>query len=180
MEFDGTIYFLKQFEPLIYKTLHQFNIRPNDMDYDDYFQELQIKLISLLTIFKNDSGDLEEMNSKFVAYAGKGLYWCLLDLLRKKNESQLDAMDQHVLESLIDHGENETVFEESNLFVQDFFELAKNTLSEKDYQFFLQLADGKKNKQELADEYGVSRPTIYHWQEKLSRRLMMIKDCLLN
>ena len=39
--------FLLQFQPLVYKTLNRLNIRSTHMDYDDYFQELQIHLLKI-------------------------------------------------------------------------------------------------------------------------------------
>ena len=38
---------LIEFKPLIHKTLQRLNIYFSHMDYDDFFQELQLKLVKM-------------------------------------------------------------------------------------------------------------------------------------
>lgn len=176
--FDGLAGFLKQFRPLIYKTLNRLNIYSCQMDYEDYFQELQIKLIDLLKKFKNDSGDWEEMNAKFVAYAGRGLYWYGLDLLRDKNKNSFKTMASSTLEFALE-GDCESIDHlESTLYTEDFFRLARKRLSVKDYDFLVKLSNNSSSMQDLADDYGVARDTLYQWKNRLKIRLEDIKDCI--
>lgn len=176
--FDGVEIFLKQFRPLIYKTLSRLNIFSRQMDYEDYFQELQIKLIDLLAHFKNDSGDWEEMNAKFIAYAGQGLYWYGLDLIRNKSKNSLKTMEASSLEIVLD-GDYQSIDDlESSLFTEDFLRLAKRRLSVRDFDFLLRLIKSQSTMQELADDYGVARDTLYQWKKRLRMRLVDIKDCI--
>lgn len=178
MEADGITIFLKTFKPLIHKVLNQLNIHQNHIDYEDYYQELQIKLIEILRNFKNDSTDIEEKNCKFIAYASKGLYWEGLDLLKKKSKEPEKIGESRPIEWLSDR---EAVNFDSfnlNLYTEDFFRLAKKRLDSKDFLLLLQLADGQYTMQELADEYGVVRDTIYQWKNRIKLRLEDIKDCL--
>lgn len=178
LDFEASSIFLKDYTPLIHKVLQQLNIPQNHMDYEDYFQELQIKLIEILQNFKNDSADLEEKNAKFVAYAGRGLYWHGLDLLGKKTNLPFDTVDNDYIDWLANHELADSTSFESNLSTEDFFHLAKKRLSEKEYLLLIQLAEGQHTMQELADEYGVARDTIYQWKHKIQNRLEGIKDCL--
>lgn len=178
MEPEGTSNFLKTFKPLIHKVLNQLNIRQSHMNYEDYYQELQIKLIDILKFFKNDSLDLDEKNCKFVAYAKQGLYWEGLDLLRKDNRRPKKASGSRPIEWLEDRKAVNFDSFDLNLYTEDFFRLAKKRLSSKDFLLLLQLADGQYTMQELADEYGVVRDTIYQWKNRIQERLEDIKDCL--
>lgn len=180
MDFEGAAAFLKQFNPLIHKTLQRLNMTQMQMDYEDYHQELQIKLIEILMVFKNDSGDLEEKNAKFVAYAGQGLYWHGLDLLQKKKHQAFERPDSESIEYLADYQTLDLESFEVDLYMEDFFRLAKKRLSEKDYSLLLQLASGQYTMQELATEYDVARDTIYQWKNKIQARLQDLKDCLID
>lgn len=178
MESEGTNNFLKTFEPLIHKVLNQLNIRQNHMNYEDYYQELQIKLVDILKVFKNDSVDLDEKNCKFIAYARQGLYWEGLDLLRKSNREAKKIGESRPIEWLEDRNAVNFNSFNLNIYTEDFFRLAKRRLSSKDFLLLLQLADGQYTMQELADEYGVVRDTIYEWKNRIRDRLKDIKDCL--
>ena len=45
---------LSQFEPLLFKTLSRVNMRRIHADYDDYLQELRLKLLTLADKFDGD------------------------------------------------------------------------------------------------------------------------------
>lgn len=177
-DFEGMTSFFKQFKPLLHKTLNRLSIFSNNMDYEDYYQELQIKLVDILKHFQNDSVDLEEKNSKFVAYAGQGLYWHGLDLIRNKEGNSLGTIESKSLEYLVDGQLFSNSITEGSLNIREFFDLAKKRLSSKDFDFLLQLADGQQTMEELAKDYGVTRATLYQWKKRITFRLVDIKDCL--
>ncbi|MDN6161565.1 MAG: hypothetical protein L0I79_02225 [Atopostipes sp.] len=177
-DFAGIPAFLTQFKPLIHKTLNRLNIFSNNMDYEDYYQELQIKLIDILKLFQNDSVDLEEKNAKFLAYAGQGLYWHGLDLIRNKEGNSLGTIESNSLEYLVDGQFSSDSVSERSLNIKEFFDLAEKRLSKKDFDFLLQLAEGRQTMEELAKDYGVTRATLYQWKKRIKFRLVDIKDCL--
>lgn len=180
LENEGISNFLKQFTPLIHKSVQGLNIRPYHMDYDDYYQELQIKLLEILKNFKNDTSDPEEKKCKFVAYASQGLYWHGVDLLRKKNNHSLGTMESETMQWLVDQELSDCDSLESDLSTDEFFRLAKKRLSTEDFSLLLELAEGKHTMDELAKKHGVVRATIYQRKERIQTRLADIKDCLMD
>lgn len=179
-DLDGISSFLKQFKPLIHKSLNRLSIYSNNMDYEDYYQELQMKLMEILKVFKNDSLDLEEKNAKFIAYAGQGLYWHGLDLIKNRRSNSLKTMEATSLEYLVDGEKFADFYSEKSLEMEEFFHLAEKRLSLTDFDFLVQLADGQRSMEELARQYGVSRTTLYQWKKRIKFRLEAIKDCLTN
>ena len=177
---EGITNFLKQFTPLVHKSLQRLNIRPQHMDYEDYYQELQIKLLDILEKFKCDTTDPEEKNCKFTAYAGQGLYWHGVDLLRKKNNHSLGTIESDKIQWLVDQESSDSESLESALHTNDFFRLAKKRLSIEDFTLLLELAEGKYTMDELAKKHGVVRATIYQRKEKIQTRLEDIKSCLID
>ena len=177
---EGLTNFLKQFTPLVHKSLQRLNIRPQHMDYEDYFQELQIKLLEILQNFKIESTDREAVNAMFTAYAGKGLYWHGLDLLRKKNNHSLGTIESEKIQWLVDQESSDSESLEFDLHTNDFFRLAKKRLSTENYTLLLELAEGKYTMDELARKHGVVRATIYQRKDKIQARLEDIKSCLID
>ena len=84
---------LIEFKPLIYKTLSRLRIHPHHMNFDDFFQELQIKLVEIYQGFEGDPLRVEADRYKFTAYAGNGLYWRGIDLFKKKSFSSLPVVE---------------------------------------------------------------------------------------
>lgn len=175
---EGTVMFLNQFKPLIHKTLQTLNISQYQNDYDDFFQEFQIQLLKISQKFQYDSIDLDEINCKFLAYAGQGLYWHGLSLLKKKSQQPFQPIGTDQIDTFSLSDVSEIASLESSLETEEFFDGAKNRLSDKEYLFMMQLIEGRYTMQEIADAYGVSRTTIYKWKEKIQMRLQDIKECL--
>ena len=167
---------LEQFQPLIYKTLQKLNIQQHHMDYDDFFQELQIQLLKIFDEFSGDVLNQDVDRYKFTAYAGQGLYWHGLNLIRAEDVRAYDTIEDGQLDYL---HTSECGFDlASNLNIQEFFDLARVRLSDEDYELLLYLAEGKYGVQELAEVFGVSRKTIYERNKRICRRLEGIKNCL--
>lgn len=181
MTFDseGTNKFLKQFEPLIHKTLNTLNISQTQSDYDDFFQEFQIHLLNLSQKFQPDVSNQEIQRYKFVAYAKQGLYWHGISLLRQQNQEPFQPLEMEQIEWWADNeGSSDALPQEETLQTMEFMEEAKGRLSEKEYQFLLQIVEERYTMKEIAAAYGVSRTTIYKWKEKIQKRLQDLKDCL--
>lgn len=171
--------FLEEFKPLIYKVLQKLNIQQRHMDYEDFFQELQIQLLKISKSFKSDTSDSEIERYKFLAYADRGLYWYGLNLLRQQQpHHSFETVDEESIDRLALKNDLTAGVAEPNLYTQEFFDLAKKRLSAKEYSLLLQFAKGKYTMQELADEQGVSRDTVYQWKYKIQERLQDIKECL--
>lgn len=83
-EHDHRHLVLEQFEPLIHKSLSQMNVKPHYRDYDDFAQELRLKLLDVYQRF--DGQALEEDRYRFIAYAGQALRWTVANLLRKQQD----------------------------------------------------------------------------------------------
>lgn len=175
---EGTTLFLNQFEPLIHKTLNSMNIVQNQNDYEDFFQEFQIKLLEISQKFQSEVEDRDIQRYQFVAYAKQGLYWHGLSLLRKKNQQPFQPIEMEQIEWWSDNEVSDIPVQEETLQTKEFMEGAKQRLSEKEYRFMLQLIEGQYTMQEIASIYNVSRTTIYNWKEKIQDRLQDLKKCI--
>lgn len=63
---------LVQFEPLLFKTLGRLNIRRVNADYDDFLQELRLKLLTISDKFDGDP--YKEDVFRFLGFAKQSLY----------------------------------------------------------------------------------------------------------
>jgi len=173
---------LREFEPLIHKTLSRLNIKQNHVDYEDFFQEMQIQLIEIFHKFAGDGGDFEAERFKFTSYAGKGLYWHGINLLHKEeaNVDPLMEMDHEQLDWFIQIDEKVKDGLSSSFFIEDFLKQAKEKLSKQDFLLLLYIIEDNNTAQELADIMNVSRDTIYRRKKKIQTKLQDIKECLIN
>ena len=175
--------FLLQFQPLVYKTLNRLNIRSTHMDYDDYFQELQIHLLKIRekSIEAEKSHEKLEANDEkrlamFIAFATKGLYWHGINMLNKKNKQVFSCTEDEDLEFLSQSADAFELHQE--VYLDDFFTQAKKRLSTEDYTLLLYLSDGKYSIRDIAKRMGVSVSVIYERRERIQGRLAGIKKCL--
>ncbi|HLR92856.1 MAG TPA: sigma-70 family RNA polymerase sigma factor [Atopostipes sp.] len=166
---------LIEFKPLIHKTIHRLNIHPRHINYDDYFQELQMKLIQIYQSFDGDPLYNKEDRYKFTAYAGNGLYWRGIDLFKDKQFTSLPTMEDMQLEQLI---EDSGSISEGSVYIEDFLTKAQVRLTESEYLLFLYLAEGKYTITEIAELMNVSRGTVYKRRAKIQKKLEDIKECL--
>ncbi|MCI5775244.1 MAG: sigma-70 family RNA polymerase sigma factor [Aerococcus sp.] len=104
---------LGKYERLIHFVLNRANIHQGRDDYEDLAQELRIKLIALA---EQSIYDPLHFPESFTAYAKQGLYYHLIDLLRRQMRQQPaetiawdnKVEDSHVIpnydaENIIDH-----------------------------------------------------------------------------
>lgn len=171
---------LTEFTPLLHKTMQRLNIRVTHMDYDDFFQELQIKLIHVYQTFDGEPLRVSSDRYRFTAYAGKGLYWHGLNLIRKDNAVHTHSLDSDQLEWFTHKDEEPAAPLQSSLFIEDFLQQAKKRLSPKDHELFLYLLEDTYTIQQLANMLKVSRDTIYKRKQKIQERLHGVKECLIH
>lgn len=167
-------YLLKQFEPLLHKTLHRLNIYQGHWHYDDYLQELRLKLLAIADGF--DGKPLKGDGVRFAAYAGKGLYWHLVNLLRHPSLSQEVLMEDMTLLPTADA--MMVPLEEGSHTLSAFMEGVKERLAEEELVLFYILADGSYSISEIASQYGVARKTIYERKRKLVAKIEELKYLL--
>ena len=163
---------LAQFEPLVHKTLARLFISPRHVSYEDYAQELRLKLLEIEAGF--DGKALGEDRMRFVAFAGRGLYWFLISLLRKEKKAVSVSFDD--IEAAI---ECEVPVESSRLELVLFLEEARRRLDAGEFELFQLLMHGEWTVTEIARFYGVQRKAIYRRKKKLVDKLSDLKDLLI-
>ncbi len=169
---------LIKYKPLIYKTLHRLRIHPHHMHYDDFFQELQIKLVSIYKNFDGDPLSVEEDSYKFTAYAGNGLYWRGIDLFKNKNFNSLSITEGEVLERMVDASADSQNALESNVFLRDFIRQVQSRLTDSEFLLFNYLAEGEYTTTQIAELMQVSRGTIYARRNNIQMKIQDIKHYL--
>lgn len=165
---------LKQFEPLLHKTLHRLNIFQGHWHYEDYLQELRLKLLTIDEAF--DGKPLKGDGIRFAAYAGKGLYWHLVNLLRSENQQQEILVEDISL--LSDTKGMLAPLQAGSYALSTFIEGVKQRLDKEELALFYVLADGSYSIHEIAASYGVSRKTIYERKKKLVEKIEELKVLL--
>lgn len=163
---------LEQFDPLVHKTLARLFISPRHVSYEDYAQELRVKLLEIEASF--DGNALGEDRIRFVAFAGRGLYWFLVSLLRK--EKQLNSVSFDDIEAAV---ECEVPVESSRLELMFFMEEARRRLDAAEFELFQLLIDGEWTVTEIARFYKVQRKAIYRRKKKIVEKLSDLKELLL-
>ena len=171
---------LIQFEALIHKTMQRLNIPQTNMFYEDFTQELYIQLIEIYYTFEGDPLAIEVDRYKFTAYAGRGLYWHGLNLLRQDKLDTFQATDEEQLDWLQEQEEQLTQTSSASLYIEDFLKQARARLAVEDYRLLLYLVEGTYTMKELAKLLGVSRDTIYQRRKRIQDRLQDLKECLIH
>jgi len=169
---------LKQFKPLIYKTMNRMKIFKNHMDYDDFIQELQIQLIEIFYRFDGNPLASDEDRFKFTAYANNGLYWHGLNLLKKNDSEFLHAEDDDQLDWVIYENSDLMQALNSNLHIEDFLKQARKRLTYEDYLLLMFLVEGEYSIEDIADFFELDMSTIYERKKRIQQRLQGIKNCL--
>ena len=186
MQLDSvdTSNFLIKYQPLIHKTLYRLRIKKSHMNYEDYYQELQIQLLNIrMKFLAADEYDLEDSEirqSYFIAYATNGLYWHGLNIVIKDKEQTFSCSNEDDLEWISFKNDSNIDIQHSNIFIEDFFKQAKKRLTAEDYELFTYLSSGKYTTKEIAEMMKVSVPLIYDRKERIKGRLEGIKECLID
>lgn len=173
---------LDKYKPLIYKTLHTMNIKKSHMDYEDYMQELSMQLLKTRKKFlaseKYTCEDEEDKQAMFIAYAGRGLYWHAINMLKKTQTQVFNCTEDEDMEWLSLTGTPCSSQIHENICLKDFFLQAKKRLSAEDYKLLLLLSDEQYIMREIAERMGVSVSVIHTRKERIQERLEGIRNCL--
>lgn len=164
---------LDQFEPLIHKTLSRLFISQTHVNYQDYFQELRIKLLDIEATFDGDAMGKDRI--RFVAYAGQGLKWHLLSILRKNSRQKEVSVED--ITTLAE----ETIMpiESSKAAVLSFLEEIRRRLTLEEYELVLMLCDDTFTIEEIAEYFGIRRQTVYKRRAKIVSKIEDLKYLLL-
>lgn len=162
MNFNILEELLNQFTPLVHKVLIEHGQKRNHKDYEDYYQELCIKLVEIAQEYEGDP--LGDDRYRFTYYAKKGLSWHLIDLLKKDRHNEYE-------QSLSDFIFESEGVEASKENITAFMTEMVHRVTESELQLIKAFLDGN-TLQEIAKQFKVSRKTISkrkkHIQEKLS------------
>lgn len=168
---------LQQYQALVHKVLHHFQISRYHYLYDDYHQELQIKLLEVAQQFDGNPF-LEADQPRFIYMAKKAMQWRLIDIFRKEQRAPATAeLEKVEHQALLD--ESDLLTFEGNVAMAEFFDEARDLLDNEEYSLILDLVKGERNTNQLAAFYGVSRQTIYGRKKKIGGKLMSLKGTLL-
>src|SRR5690625_3012284 len=119
--------------------MNRLNILQNNIHYEDFTQELQIQLIDIYQSFEGSPLASEIDRYKFTAYAGQGLYWHGLNLLRQDTLDTINPTDEAEMDWFMEE-EGEPSY---SLYIEDFFQQAKRRLAAEDYLLVLYMSEGK-------------------------------------
>lgn|SRR5699024_4465229 len=171
---------LTEFKPLIYRVLQDLNISKYHMDFEDYFQELQIQLLTIKSSFEGDIFNSDVDRFKFTAYARKGLYWYGLNLIRVSKSKLFIPTESTDLEWVFNNNNPPPLINESTIYIDEFLRLAKKRLTEEEYLLLLYLSEENHTVNDIAEILGVSRDTIYKRKRHIQLKLHNIKECLMS
>ena len=167
-EYDNQL--LVDYAPLLHRTLHRAGVSPRHPSYDDYYQELSLKLLDLKQKFEGDPLGLDRYS--FVAYARRGLSWYLLDLFGR-DRSPEEVTD--TIEDLLEPQASPLAAMDSHLTLMAFHAKARQVLDDDDYQLFLYLKEGASSMSILAQELQISRQALYKRRDRLKKKLQDFK-----
>ncbi|AMB99883.1 hypothetical protein AWM75_07840 [Aerococcus urinaehominis] len=84
---------IREFTPLIYTAIYRFGLSRHHRHFDDYYQELSLKLLSLTNTFDGDV--LGADRYQFTAYATTSLRRYMIDLWRKYQQDDHQALGDY-------------------------------------------------------------------------------------
>lgn len=159
-----------EFSPIVYKVLKSFSIYPNHMFYEDYLQELSIKLLDLAESFEGDI--FGDCRFQFVAYGRKGLTWFLRDLLVKQTKLKTRSLDNLDLQIIPEEDPHLS----RSILVKEFLQEAQALLSKKEYGLLRLLIQYPVA--DIAKHLSLSRQAVYNKRQMIQKKLSSIKSLL--
>lgn len=166
---------LEQYEALIHRTLSRANVRPHYRDYEDLAQELRIKLLDIYDLFDGDA--LEEDKFRFSAYAGKGLYWHTMNLLREEKDGDMPS-DLEEMDLIENQPPQPSLFETAQLSLQSFLHEAKKKLNEKELFVLHCCMEGSYKQKEIAEKLEVTSQRVLQYRKKIAEKLVEFQSLL--
>lgn len=164
---------IKQFEPLIFKTLSKFKVYPKHVNHEDYAQELRIKLLDLAKGFDGDPLYVDDDRYRFISFACNGLSWHLVNLFKK--EKAVTHVSPEILEETLEDSVNHSHYQ-VHMQLAEYAAYAKEVLNENEYLLYLLLMDLSFTGSEIADLLGISRSTLYEWKKSIQTKLSKLYD----
>lgn len=158
---------IKQFEPLVYQTLHSFHISSRTPDFNDFAQELRIKLIYLAERFDGKPLKISSDRYRFVAYVKLGLKWHLLNLFKKSPRDILFDND-YSLETSPLQIKRDTAIE--NIKLAEYHRMARTLLKDREYFVYLALVDGLSASQ-IMSSLDIKKSTFYKMKKDIKKKL---------
>lgn len=159
---------VEQYQLLLHKVLGECGRHAKQDDYEDYFQELSIKLLELAERFDGDPLGDEDDRYRFTSYARQGLKRHLIDMLRKEkfwNDAMTAPLSEYIFESEV----GELSIENLLVLMNDL----RRYLTSGELNLVKGLVNGINSK-ELAKCFGVSRKTIAKWKGQIRQKLSEI------
>ena len=163
---------LTEFDPLLHCVLKDAHVSPSMLYYEDFLQELRLKLLSFLDRFEGNP--LGADRYAFTAYARKGLYWGVMDLLRKEKRQWHTPLEK---EDVLDAGLMQ-VYQQSHLSIQLFEQEARRRLNRKELAVYYLLLESDYTMQEIADRLGCRRQTVHNIRQRIRQKLAPCKTFL--
>ncbi|MCR8968925.1 LuxR C-terminal-related transcriptional regulator [Facklamia sp. 7083-14-GEN3] len=159
------------FDPLIHHCLHHYQLSVYDIDYQDHLQEMRLELLRLYQNFQGDPLNCQDDRYQFVAYAGKGLRWFLLNRFRQ-SAHQVTPTDPLTLSDLIEEaGEAET--QEAQYLLE---QSAKEHLTRRELKIFNLILKGKWLNWEICQLCQISERTLRYDKKRIANKLRHLFD----
>ncbi|MGF3112282.1 sigma-70 family RNA polymerase sigma factor [Facklamia sp. P9177] len=154
------------FDPLIHHWLHHYQLSTHHNDYQDHLQEMRLELLRLYQKFEGDPLNCIDHRYQFIAYAGKGLKWFLLNRLRQSTY-QVTPTDPVILSDLIEELREECSKESIFLLEQT----VKDHLKERERKIFNLILQGKWRNREICQLCNISERTIRNDKKRIAAKL---------
>ena len=165
---------LQQFEALLHRILKDCYISLGHFEYEDYLQELKLKLLLLAQDFDGDVLGVDRF--RFVAFARRGLTWYLIDL--KRRQARLTVKTLEDINRVVEDTDNQSVGSLSQAHLVAFMNQARQRLDIEEVALFDLLCQDAYGIQELADIFQCSRQTIYQRRKRIAKKLADLKETL--
>lgn len=155
---------------LVHGVLKRLHILPNHPQYDDLVQEGCIRFAQKYVEY-----DATTAHNSLLSYLYQGVYWHLLDLLRKQQRqtehTQKMSADQEGWEAeILDDGEPIGEVNDRELLNQLWLNCTHDQR-----KFLCSSFNEGMNVTEIARKYRVSRKTVYKWKQGVQKEYLKIR-----
>lgn len=149
---------------IVYGVLKRLNIRPDNSQFEDLKQEGFIHLAKKYSLYDGDVKD-----DKICAYLFQGVYWYLLDLLRKQQRN-----DNKMIDVSKDNDQWTAEIEDPKSLHDELDNIEiMNQLwlhcTGNQRRFLCCTYNDAMTVTQIARKYGVSRKTVYQWKKGVQK-----------
>lgn len=174
---DKATLLIIQYDALLHKVLHQegMHLGAKSRLYDDYLQELRLKLLDVARRFEGDplSEDKEE-RYQFIAYARKALMWHTRNLLRVDKAMREAPQDDQLLIFDCD-GDLVMPNVDEQLSLEMFCQVAKLKLTDAEWDLFASLVMDDQLACDYAREHHISKQVVSKRKHRIKEKLQSLK-----